>query len=377
MGHVGTTAVALGALSLAGAEAGASVGSCSTHTAPLAGGGFHLVDLEHRLVRYVRISLTDRCNYRCVYCMPAEGVAVAPRADLLDFDEIERLARCFVAMGIDRIRLTGGEPLVRRGVVDVVARLGRIDGLVDLAMTTNGHLLADLAQPLRDAGLRRLNISIDTLDGDRFAALTRGGSLDAVLRGLEAADAAGFAATKINAVVVGDDGTTAGNVDQIAALASFCADRGYVLRLIEFMPIGLDARQSARTFVAASAMRATLQDAGWSLTVDESPSDVAGGGPARYWRGQHRDGGALRIGFITAVSDHFCATCNRVRINAVGTLRECLSTAGTLSLRDAMRAGVADDEIAVMVRNALLGKVDGHRFTAGVRTVESMSSIGG
>ena len=132
MGHVGTTAVALGALSLAGAEAGASVGSCSTHTAPLAGGGFHLVDLEHRLVRYVRISLTDRCNYRCVYCMPAEGVAVAPRADLLDFDEIERLARCFVAMGIDRIRLTGGEPLVRRGVVDVVARLGRIDGLVDL-----------------------------------------------------------------------------------------------------------------------------------------------------------------------------------------------------------------------------------------------------
>ncbi len=358
---------------------------------------FSLVDLQRRRVRYLRLSLTDRCNFRCTYCMPAEGVAVEPRDQLLRFDEIERLCRVFIALRISHVRLTGGEPLVRREVTSLVERVAALPGLRDLAMTTNGHRLAELAAPLRRAGLRRLNVSLDSLDAATFARMSRTGQLAPVLEGLDAADQAGFGRgelppTKINTVVMRGD-----NDDQIPALAAFCQTRGYVLRLIEYMPIGLDQRWGAATFVDAEEMRRHLRAAGWQLTVADGAAlaghtpvvgdsaDAAdpiasarGGGPARYWLASRPgDERPLRLGFITAVSDHFCATCNRVRVNAVGTLRECLSAPGRLSLRDAMRAGLTDAELTPLIADAMRGKVDGHRFIVGQRTIESMSAIGG
>ncbi len=352
-----------------------TLGGCAT-VGTGTGSRFDLVDLQRRTVRYVRFSVTDRCNFRCTYCMPAEGAKVEPRHALLAYDEIERLARIFVSLGVNRVRLTGGEPLVRRDIVDLVGQLARIPGLDDLAMTTNAHRLGELAAPLREAGLRRLNVSLDSVDPVTFAAMTRNGALDDVLVGLDAADRAGFTATKINAVVV-----RGSNDRQLPALAAFCHARGYVLRLIEYMPIGLDAHWGADSFVAATEMRQRLAAAGWSLAAAETRDGLGaavGGGPARYeWATPPQGGAPLALGFITAVSDHFCATCNRVRVNASGTLRECLSTPGRLSLRDAMRAGLDDDELRVIVRSALAGKVDGHRFMVGTRTVEAMSSIGG
>ena len=358
---------------------------------------FSLVDLQRRRVRYLRLSLTDRCNFRCTYCMPAEGVAVEPREQLLRFDEIERLCRIFVDLGVNHVRLTGGEPLVRRDVVSLVERVAALPGLRDLAMTTNAHRLAELAGPLRRAGLRRLNVSLDSLDAATFARMSRTGHLAPVLQGLDAADKAGFGsddlpATKINTVVMRGD-----NDEELPTLAAFCQARGYVLRLIEYMPIGLDQHWGAATFVAAEEMRRCLRDAGWQLTLaDALPpanhgasqgaaladaglvASARGGGPARYWLASRPgDAEPLRLGFITAVSDHFCATCNRVRVNAVGTLRECLSAPGRLSLRDAMRAGLSDAELTHLITDAMRGKVDGHRFVVGQRTIEAMSAIGG
>lgn len=361
------------------AAANLRIGGCSAATTLAERVGFHLVDLARRQVRYLRLSLTDRCNYRCVYCMPAEGAAVAPRGDLLDFDELVRTCRLFVDLGIRHVRLTGGEPLVRRDVVDLIGRIAAIDGIADLAMTTNAHLLAELAAPLRRAGLRRLNVSLDTLDPDRFASLTRGGDLQRVLDGLRAATDAGFRAIKLNAVVV-----RGRNEVDLAPLAAFAAEHGHVLRFIEYMPIGLDDTWSGADgqgggFLAAAEMKNNLVAHGWRFDDAEvaPAAGVVGGGPARYERVHHPEHGALDLGFITAVSDHFCATCNRVRVTATGVLRECLSAPGQLSLREAMRAGSSDAELVAMVQDALLGKVEGHRFAVGEQTYEAMSSIGG
>ena len=354
---------------------------------------FTLVDLQHRQVRYVRISLTDRCNYRCTYCMPSEGVDVVARPQLLRFEEIVRLVRIFVSMGIKRVRLTGGEPLTRRRVVDLVAAIAQVEGLEDLAMTTNGHLLPQLAGPLRQAGLTRLNVSLDTLQPDRFAQITRQGALQRVLDGLEASHQAGFTAIKLNAVML-----RGLNDDEAPALLAYARSHGHVLRFIEYMPIGTDDYWGPDSFISGAELRQILTDAGWSLWQDggggddqasaqapEQPAErpsVQGGGPARYWHawpaGQDpSESPGTPLGFITAVSDHFCATCNRVRVSPVGTLRECLSTAGALSLRDLMRAEADDTTIATAIRDALDGKVDGHRFWSGESTRESMVQIGG
>ncbi len=332
---------------------------------------FQLVDLQARTVRYLRVSVTDRCNYRCSYCMPEQGVDVVPRADLLAFDEIEQLVRLFVRLGIRKVRLTGGEPLVRRGIVELVGRLARLQGLEDLAMTTNGHLLADLAKPLRDAGLHRLNVSMDTLDEGAFADVTRRGSLTAVLAGLRAAKTAGFQHTKINAVVLRGH-----NEGQLSRLCDFAATEGHILRFIEYMPIGLDDRWGPETFVPSAEMRQSLA-AQWDLQPDPRHA-LPGGGPAVYWTGRKRDGGAqVQLGFISAISEKFCRLCNRVRLSPTGTLRECLSTRGVLSLRDMLRQGRTEAEVLEAIGLALEGKVEGHRFDSAVQTWEPMSAIGG
>ena len=332
---------------------------------------FSLVDLQAREVHYLRLSVTDRCNYRCTYCMPAEGVDVVPRAELLTFDEIEHLTRVFVGLGVRKVRITGGEPMVRRGITDLVGQLARIPGLEDLAMTTNGHLLASLAEPLRAAGLARLNVSLDTLNPQRFAQIARRDGLADVLRGLDAARAAGFASIKLNTVVM-----RGVNDDELGQLADFAAEHGFVARFIESMPIGAGASLTPESFVSAADMRARLAQ------THELAQDLLhghpGGGPARYWLARPRSGGPVaRIGFISAISERFCQLCNRVRLSSTGTLRECLSLAGELSLRDLLRAGTSDEAIAAAIATALNTKVDGHRFDAAVATPDSMSAIGG
>ncbi|MSP91362.1 MAG: GTP 3',8-cyclase MoaA [Myxococcales bacterium] len=332
---------------------------------------FALVDLQARRVEYLRVSVTDRCNYRCSYCMPAQGVPVVPRDELLAFDEIARLVRQFVALGVRKVRLTGGEPLLRRDLVRLVDQVARVPGIDDLAMTTNGHLLEGLAAPLRAAGLQRLNVSLDTLDAGRFAAVTRQGDLATVLRGLDAADAAGFEHTKLNAVVL-----RGLNDGDLGALAAFGARRGYLVRFIEYMPIGVDDHWGPATYLPAAEMRERLATDGWTLTPDPAATHP-GGGPARHWVGNGPAGERVALGFIAAVSEKFCRLCNRVRLSATGTLRECLSAHGTLSLRDRLRAGATDADLRAAILAALLGKVDAHRFDGNEPTHEAMSSIGG
>ncbi len=332
---------------------------------------FQLVDLQRRQVEYLRLSVTDRCNYRCSYCMPAAGVDVVPRADLLDFAEMVTLTRLFVQLGVRRVRLTGGEPLVRRGIVDLVRQLAAIPGVDDLAMTTNGHLLASLAEPLREAGLQRLNISIDTLDPRKFAEVSRGGALQPVLDGIAAAQRVGFPSIKLNAV------TLKGlNDDALLPLCDFAARENLVLRLIEYMPIGVDAFWGPETWLPVAETRAQVM-AAYALEPDES-GEIPGGGPARYWRGRHRQTGQeLRVGFISAVSEKFCEACNRVRLSPTGTLRECLSARGSLSLRDLLRSGATEAALTEAIHDAMAGKVEGHNYDAAVPTLESMSAIGG
>ncbi|MBM4344657.1 MAG: GTP 3',8-cyclase MoaA [Deltaproteobacteria bacterium] len=328
--------------------------------------------MQARTVEYLRVSVTDRCNYRCTYCMPAEGAQLVPRPELLDFDEIATLVRVFVSLGVRKVRLTGGEPLVRRDIVRLVDQLANIAGIDDLSMTTNGHLLAELAAPLRKAGLQRLNVSLDTLDPGKFARVTRQGSLDAVVRGLEAAQAAGFVHTKINTVAL-----RGLNDDELLSLCDFAADRGLVLRLIEYMPIGVDQFWGPDTYLPVADIRALLA-AGWDLAPVER-THLPGGGPARHWIGRSRaqPSRTVHLGFIAAVSEKFCRLCNRVRLSSTGTLRECLSAAGTLSLRDMLRGGASNADLKAAIHAALHGKVDAHRFDGAVHTREPMSAIGG
>ena len=333
-----------------------------------------LIDGERRSVRYLRLSVTDRCNFRCVYCMPEQGLPFAPRADVLSFEEIERLTRIFVGLGVTRVRLTGGEPLLRSRLPALVARLKAIPGLTEIALSTNGFLLSPMAADLAAAGIDRVNISLDTLDAARFYTLARVDGLDRVLAGIDAALAAGMTPVKLNTVVVGGV-----NDDELPALVRFAASSGAVLRFIEHMPIGVDGFWSDASYVPVAAMRARLATDYAFVTAADAPGDPDAG-PARYATLVPHDGGhpPVDVGFITAVSDHFCATCNRVRITATGTLQECLAFPGHLSLRDAVRNDALDDRaLATLVGDALSLKGPGHRFALGQYTLQSMSITGG
>jgi cyclic pyranopterin phosphate synthase len=316
-----------------------------------------LTDAYARTVSYLRVSLTDRCNYRCLYCMPEEGVDLVPKADVLTFEEVERLVRVMMRFGVRRVRLTGGEPTVRKDVVALVERLGAL-GLDDLAMTTNGERLVELAAPLRRAGLSRLNVSIDTLDAARFRAITRRGNLERVLAGVEMAREVGFRGTKINCVVMGGV-----NDGDIAALCDYAWSRELVPRFIESMPMSDGALFTPGSFVSAAAIRARIESAFGAL-VDDEARGIAGVGPARYQRivdGKHS---GARVGIISAVTEPFCATCNRVRLTATGQLHTCLALDDDSDLRTPLRAGASDDELARKVLLAVSAKKEGHSFTA-------------
>lgn len=329
------------------------------------GAAAELVDPFGRVVRDLRISVTDRCNFRCTYCMPEEGMQWMPRSEILTFEEIERIARiCVERFGFDGIRLTGGEPTVRAHVTRLVEQLARLG--VDLAMTTNGATLRHSAHDLREAGLRRINISLDTLDREKFARMTRRDELDHVLDGIAAAQEAGFDPVKINTVV--ERGV---NDDEIVALARFGRERGVEVRFIEFMPLDASDAWQRSTVVGQDEIVAAIA-AVWPLEV----VPARGAAPASLWR--YADG-AGTVGVIPTVTKPFCGDCDRVRLTADGQFRTCLFATDEFDLRAALRSGESDDQIAARIERAVGTKWAGHRINqvTFVRPKRSMSQIGG
>ncbi len=328
-----------------------------------------LVDPQGRRYRYLRLSVTDRCDLACTYCMPPGGEDEhALRPELLTFEEAARLGRVAASLGFSRIRFTGGEPLVRKDFVELVRQVHRESGLSELVLTSNATRLGEVAAALKAAGLSGVNISIDSLSPARFRAITRGGDLARVLRGIDASLAAGLE-VKTNTVAL-----RGVNDDELPALVDWAWDRGITPRFIELMPIGEGANQMDR-LLPAKAMVELLRDRLIGDGGDGWEPAGANRGPARYLRGR---GG--RVGFITAVTDEFCGSCNRVRVTARGDIRACLATRRAVSLRDVMRGGGSDRDVAWALSWAILGKHRGHAFTEALETEHAnvgMSLIGG
>lgn len=327
-----------------------------------------------RTIEYLRISLTDRCNYRCIYCMPEEGVVSLPHEQILRIEEIAHLVRIAAELGIKSVRLTGGEPLVRKGVVDLVRDVANTPGIENVSLTTNGVLLPKMASDLKRAGLSRVNISLDTLDEDQFAYITRRGHLRETLDGIAAALEAGFDPVKINAVTV-----RSLNQDYLA-FARLSMDRPLHVRFIEYMPVGDSAGVAGCGWgpddvvpneEVLETINAQAREAGLPELVPAGGDSPLGWGPARYWEFPGAKG---TVGFISAMSNHFCSQCNRVRLTADGKLRPCLFSDTELDVRDALRRG--DDEgVRAAFAEALRIKPDEHHNKVG--TERNMSQIGG
>lgn len=309
-----------------------------------------------RTIRYLRISVTDLCNYRCRYCMGEDGVEKCAHGDLLTFEEIARIAAAAVRLGVDKIRLTGGEPLVRRGILELCRMLRAIPGLSELTMTTNGSLLPRYAAGLRAAGVDRLNISLDTLDPDRFRAVTRVGALADVLAGLDAAERAGFTGTKLNVVLIGGF-----NDDEIPAFVELTKERDLSVRFIELMPIGCAAGWDAEQFISADAV----------LSAVPALERIGTQGVATLCRVPGYRG---TVGLIPPMSAKFCAGCDRIRLTADGKLKPCLHSAEELPLR-----GLHGDALERAIADAILHKPKEHTMDAAhpSRAARSMFAIGG
>jgi cyclic pyranopterin phosphate synthase len=341
--------------------------SSSTREAGTARVAVPLTDSWGREIHSVRVSVTDRCNFRCRYCMPAEGLPWLGRPELLSFEEITRLVRILAAMGVGEVRLTGGEPLVRRGVVDLVSMLAALPGVEDLSLTTNGVLLDRLAGPLAAAGLRRLNVSLDSLSHTRFAEITRRDALDRVLAGLAAAERhPELAPIKINSVAIRGFSET-----EIPALAELARRKPYVVRFLEFMPLDADERWDADNVLSGAEIRAIVQRR-WPLVEL----------PARPSSTSRRFGfadGAGELGFISPVTEPFCSSCDRIRLTADGKLRTCLFSRREWDLREPLRAGASDHHLERLIREAVRHKELKHRINERgfVRASRSMSQIGG
>ena len=324
-----------------------------------------LQDRFHRLITYLRISVTDRCNFRCVYCMPAHGIDIAPRAELLTFEEIERVARVGASLGVNKIRLTGGEPTVRRDLPILVGMLKAIPGIDELAMTTNAVLLGDVAASLKEAGLDRVNISIDTLDQAKAFAIARRDDFDKVQRGIQAAHEVGL---KIKFNTVAMRGT---NDDELGDLAEFAASYDAPIRFIEWMPMGEARFDEINQTISAREMRLMLNG---RFDLQEQPRRP--GDPARAWICART---GAQIGFISSMTDHFCETCNRMRLTAIGGLRPCLHQDAETDVRAILRGGGGDDELRAAYFEAAGLKWAGHRMNDVIPLYSSkdMVSIGG
>jgi cyclic pyranopterin phosphate synthase len=329
-----------------------------------------LFDLFQRRINYLRISVIDRCNLRCLYCLPDQGVPLLARKEILRFEEIIRLAEFAVREGITKIRITGGEPLIRRGVVDLIDRLRRIPGLVDISLTTNGVLLKAFAKSLYAAGVRRINISLDTLDPFRFRKLTRRGDIADVLEGIAAAEAEGFDPIKLNMVVL-----KGVNDDEIPAFVRLAIEKPYHVRFIEFMPTGAGPYGWERFLPSDEIMRRVEAETKITPLAHRHYE-----GPAVRYR---LEGGRGTLGLISPVSRHFCDACNRLRLTADGRLRSCLFSDREIHLKPALRNGGDDREmdrrLRVLFQDALDAKPSGHTLGPGhsIGLARFMAGIGG
>ena len=324
-----------------------------------------LIDPFSRPIDYLRLSVTDRCDLRCFYCMPKGFNNYEEPEQWLNFDEIERVIAAFGRLGVSRIRLTGGEPLVRKNIPDLAKRLSRLTGIQDLSLSTNATRLEKNAQPLYSAGISRINVSLDTLNPERFKQITQG-NLDKVIRGLMAAKAVGMSPIKINMVVMRGI-----NDDEVEDMVEFCLQHNFTLRFIETMPMGETGKNITDDhYIDLQTIRQQLEQ-----RYQLIPGVMPGGGPARYVQLANTD---LRIGFITPMSQHFCETCNRVRLSAEGTLYLCLGQEHKFELRPLLRAGITDAELEQAIRTAIALKPERHEFNEKPgQVVRFMSMTGG
>lgn len=305
-----------------------------------------MIDNYNRNINYLRVSITDRCNLRCVYCMPKEGVSVIGHNDILKYEEILRVVNVAVKTGIVKVRVTGGEPLVRKGVVDFLTSLKTIDGLKDISLTTNGILLENFAEGLFNAGIRRINVSLDSLNPEKYASITRGGNLKAVLRGIDKVYKTGFSPIKINVVVI-----KGVNEDEVLDFAKLSIEKPYQVRFIELMPVGEAGADNNDKHVSNDSVMEKIGK--YHILEPVSGPGNKTDGPARIYRIQ---GGRGEIGFISPVSHHFCESCNRLRLTADGHLRACLLSDEENDLKDPLRSGCSDPELEDLIKTIIAKK---------------------
>lgn len=326
-----------------------------------------LTDRFGRRITYVRMSVTDRCDFRCVYCMD-EKMTFVPREQLLTLEEMARLGKAFVQLGVHKIRLTGGEPLTRRNVMQLFNDLGHLDGLKDFTLTTNGSQLPKYAQQLKDAGVTRINISLDTLDAQRFADLTRVGKIEQTLDGIDAAIAVGFERIKLNAVILKNR-----NHDEIIPLVDYARDKGIDISFIEEMPLGvISDHDRAEVYYSSDDILRDIRE-----KYDLQPVGVTTGGPSKYYQSADSD---TRVGFISPHSHNFCEDCNRVRVTAEGRLLLCLGQEHSVDLRRVLRANPLDDApLLAALQDAMQIKPKGHEFDLAAKPIlfRHMSATGG
>jgi len=329
-----------------------------------------MLDKYSREINYLRVSITDRCNLHCVYCRPKEGISLQGHEDILRYEEIIRVVSLAVKMGLIKVRVTGGEPLVRRGVVEFLAALKKIDGLKDISLTTNGILLEEYAQRIFDAGITRINISLDSLDRDKYFKITNGGNLDAVLRGIDSAERIGFSPIKINTVLM-----KGFNDDEALQFTRLAAEKPFQVRFIELMPMATKLDYGHDFMPASQLIEAISQR--YALDQIKSKKNKSDG-PARIFKIK---GGLGEIGFINPVSEHFCATCNRMRLTSDGKLRVCLLNEAEIDLKKALRENCTDAELEKLIWDAVLLKPKGHDVVCTDSSLKKcsriMSEIGG
>ncbi len=322
-----------------------------------------LSDSFQRPINYLRISVTDRCNLRCIYCMPAQGITLLPHSEILSYEEVQAVAQAAAALGINKLRLTGGEPLVRLGLSQLVAMLSKIQGIDDIALTTNGVLLGRYAAQLREAGLKRVNVSLDTLKRDRFHRITRHDKLDDVLDGIETAKAVGLNPVKVNMVVIPGI-----NDDEVLDFARLTVKEGWHVRFIERMPFGAGDGSS---FIPTREIQERLL----SLGPLEPCRHRHGNGPAKYFR---FPGEAGTVGFIAPLSQHFCFNCNRLRLTVDGKLRPCLLSDDEVDLKAHLRCGASVEELKGLIQQAVAQKPERHHLSEGVLPKgRAMCQVGG
>ena len=330
-----------------------------------------MIDQYERDINYLRVSVTDRCNLRCTYCMPKEGLSLIGHDDILRYEEILRIIRVATGEGITKVRITGGEPLVRRGVAEFIASLRTIPALNDISLTTNGILLEAHAEQLFAAGIRRINISLDSLNADKYARITRGGDIHAVLRGIRKVRETGFDPIKINIVAI-----KGFNDDEVLDFARLTLANPYQIRFIELMPLGTAGAENDGRYLANSVIRERIETLGKLEAVNGGRSKTEG--PARIYR---LAGGVGEIGFISPVSRHFCHSCNRLRLTADGHLRACLLSDDETDLKGPLRAGCGDEEIGALIRGVIARKPRRHEIACDEdhikKCMKEMPAIGG